>query len=122
MGPLVPTFFLMRMGDGDLDLYVVALFGHIVWKTEPHCERVEHSHVLRSGLFLRGAPDLLYRNEGNGLFTDVSFEAGCGGFLRAKGLGVVEFWITMGMGDTDLYVANDTTPNFFVPQTWGGRF
>jgi hypothetical protein len=54
--------------------------------------------------------NVLYRNNGNGTFTDVSRESGVGAH-RGNGLGVV-------MGDydedgaLDVFVANDTTPNF----------
>lgn len=104
-------------GDGDLDLYVVRYLTYDV-KTEPHCERVGVRTYCDPGYF-EGAPDLLYRNEGNGLFTDVSFEAGVAD-SSGKGLGVVSLDYD-GDGDTDLYVANDTTPNFLYRNT-GGRF
>ena len=104
-------------GDGDLDLYVVRYLTYRV-ETEPHCERVGVRTYCDPGYF-EGAPDLLYRNEGNGLFTDVSIEAGVAD-SSGKGLGVVSLDYD-GDGDTDLYVANDTTPNFLYRNT-GGRF
>ena len=104
-------------GDGDLDLYVVRYLTYDV-KTEPHCERVGVRTYCDPGYF-EGAPDLLYRNEGNGLFTDVSFEAGVAD-SSGKGLGVVSLDYD-GDGDTDLYVVNDTTPNFLYRNV-GGRF
>ena len=104
-------------GDGDLDLYVVRYLTYDV-KTEPHCERVGVRTYCDPGYF-EGVPDLLYRNEGNGLFTDVSFEAGVAD-SSGKGLGVVSLDYD-GDGDTDLYVANDTTPNFLYRNA-GGRF
>ncbi len=104
-------------GDGDLDLYVVRYLTYDV-KTELHCERVGIRTYCDPGYF-EGAPDLLYRNEGNGIFTDVSFEAGVAD-SSGKGLGVVSLDYD-GDGDTDLYVANDTTPNFLYRNA-GGRF
>ena len=98
-------------------LYVVRYLTYDV-KTEPHCERVGIRTYCDPGYF-EGAPDLLYRNEGNGLFTDVSFEAGVAD-SSGKGLGVVSLDYD-GDGDTDLYVANDTTPNFLYRNV-GGRF
>ena len=52
----------------------------------------------------------LYRNDGNGGFTDVSAQAGVAA-LRANGLGVV---VTDYDDDgwPDVFVANDTMPNF----------
>lgn len=102
-------------GDGDLDLYVVRYLTYDV-KTELHCERVGVRTYCDPGYF-EGAPDLLYRNEGNGIFTDVSFEAGVSD-SSGKGLGVVSLDYD-GDGDTDLYVANDTTPNFLYRNAGG---
>jgi enediyne biosynthesis protein E4 len=62
----------------------------------------------------------LYRNNGNGTFTDVSRESGVGA-LRGNGLGVV-------IGDydddgwPDVFVANDTTPNILLHNTGKGTF
>ena len=57
----------------------------------------------------RPVPDRLYRNDGNGHFTDVTESAG---IARADGagLGVVADDFN-GDGWLDLYVANDATPN-----------
>ncbi|MCZ6636249.1 MAG: CRTAC1 family protein, partial [bacterium] len=110
------TFFDME-GDGDLDLYVVRYLTYDV-ETERVCERVGIRTYCDPGYF-KGAPDLLYRNEGNGAFTDVSFEAGVAD-SSGKGLGVVSLDYD-GDGDVDLYVVNDTTPNFLY-RNEGDRF
>jgi hypothetical protein len=70
---------------------------------------------------LPGAGDALYHNNGDGTFTDVSKKAGVadpGGFY---GLGVVcsDF---DGDGLTDIYVANDSTPNFLYRNNGDGTF
>ncbi len=104
-------------GDGDLDLYVARYLTYDV-TTEPHCERVGIRTYCDPGYF-EGAPDLLYRNNGDGAFTDVSFEMGVAD-ASGKGLGVVSLDYD-GDGDTDLYVANDTTPNFLYRNA-GARF
>src|SRR5262249_30700559 len=58
-------------------------------------------------------PHKLYRNNGDGTFTDVSREAGLkdGGPGASKGLGVVIADLD-GDGQPDIFVANDTTDNF----------
>ena len=52
----------------------------------------------------QGVRDSLYRNEGNGRFTEVTEEAGISGNL--PGFGVACFDLT-GDGWIDIYVAND---------------
>ena len=63
---------------------------------------------------------VLYHNNGDGTFTDVSQQAGLAAH-RGNGLGVV-------VGDydddgwPDIFVANDTTPNFLYHNEGGGVF
>jgi len=69
---------------------------------------------------LKGAPDHLFRNNGDGTFTDVAEQAG----LTARfgnGLGVVT-GDADGDGDVDLYVANDKTPNTLYRNNADGTF
>ncbi len=65
-------------------------------------------------------PDVLYRNEGDGTFADVSAEAGINREL-GRALGAV-FWDYDGDGDQDLYVANDSSPNFLYTNNGDGTF
>jgi hypothetical protein len=70
---------------------------------------------------LPGAGDSLYHNNGDGTFTDVSKKAGVsdpGGFY---GLGVVCADFDED-GFTDIYVANDSTPNFLYHNNGDGTF
>src|SRR5215813_1710958 len=70
---------------------------------------------------LKGAGDTLYRNNGNGTFTDVSKEAGVTDPNGFYGLGV----ITSDFDDDgliDLFVANDSTPNFHYRNKGNGTF
>ena len=55
--------------------------------------------------------DVLYRNNGDGTFSDVSAQTGIDRRVY-PGLGAV-FLDYDGDGDLDLYVANDSTPNLF---------
>jgi hypothetical protein len=107
--------FVDHDGDGDLDLFVA---NYIRWSVadEKVCYTKPHPEDYCSpNSYAAPAPDTLYRNEGAGRFTDVSFAAG----LRAangNGLGVVcaDF---DGDGWTDLFVANDGMLN----QLWKNR-
>jgi hypothetical protein len=64
--------------------------------------------------------NIVYRNDGNGVFTDVSIDSGIG-TLRSNGLGVV-------IADYDddgwpeVFVANDSMPNFMFRRTGPWRF
>lgn len=62
----------------------------------------------------------LYRNNGDGTFTDVTKEAGLDQ-LKCRGLGVV--WIDYDQdGKEDLYIANDLMPNVLLHNEGNGRF
>ncbi len=70
---------------------------------------------------LPGAGDSLFRNNGNGTFTNVSQKAGVADPDRRFGLGVV--WTDVDSdGWPDLYVANDTGPNFLYRNNRNGTF
>jgi hypothetical protein len=72
-----------------------------------------HPNVYRS------VPDILYRNNGDGTFTDVTREAGA--YKAGNGLGVV-FGDYDDDGWIDIYVANDATPNFLFRNKGKGVF
>ncbi len=67
-----------------------------------------------------GQPDVLYRNDGNGAFADVSAGAGLNA-VPGKALGAT-FLDWNDDGDLDLYVANDATPNFLYTNQDDGTF
>jgi hypothetical protein len=64
--------------------------------------------------------DLLFRNNGNGTFTDISREAGIAGAV-GNGLGVIADDVN-GDGRMDVLVANDGTPNHLWMNQGNGRF
>ena len=69
---------------------------------------------------LQPAPCWLFRNNGDGTFTDVSRESGIAKSL-AKAWGVVAADINND-GWMDLFVGNDTVPNFLFANRGKGRF
>ncbi len=100
--------------DGDLDLYVM---------NESKYFFVPLSKVfddLKDPRKMRAASGRLYRNEGNGRFSDVTREAG---LLRyGYGLGLVTADINLD-GWVDIYVANDfSVPDFMFINNGDGTF
>jgi tetratricopeptide (TPR) repeat protein len=108
-------------GDGDLDLYVCH---YLKWDADHPslCEYIDHSKPGYSYCDPRifpSLPDHVFRNDG-GRFVDVTAEAG---FVdpEGRGLGVVAADLD-GDGKTDVFVANDTTSNYFFRNLGGFRF
>ena len=94
--------------DGYLDLYVV---NYVQFQpgTNPLCTR-QGIPTYCTPEALLGAADVLYYNNGDGTFGDVSAQVGIG-IANGKGLGIVCGDVDND-GDVDIFVANDTTPNF----------
>ena len=70
---------------------------------------------------LKGAGDALFHNNGDGTFTDVSKQAGVDDANQYYGLAVV--WADFNnTGRPDIYVANDSTPNYLYRNDGHGKF
>jgi hypothetical protein len=70
---------------------------------------------------LKGAGDSLFRNNGDGTFTDVSKQAGVMDENGYYGMGI----ITSDFDDDgliDIFVANDSTPNYYYRNNGNGTF
>ena len=70
---------------------------------------------------LPGESDFLFHNDGNGHFTDVSEKAGVSDPRGYFGLGIAWFDYNED-GWPDLFVANDSTPNFMYVNQKNGTF
>ena len=106
--------------DGDLDLYVVNYI-ELSIENNPWCGPKEKGiRAYCEPNNFPGLPDTLYRNNGDGSFTDVSRQAGIYN-PTGKGLGVV--WGDYDNdGHPDIYIANDSTENFFYWNKGDGTF
>lgn len=103
--------------DGFLDLYVTH---YVTYDPTNQCRNADGSLEYCSPQVFPGASDVLYHNNGDGTFRDVSLEAGIKG-VSAPGLGVVcsDF---NGDGLPDFYVANDGEANQLWQNRGNGKF
>jgi len=70
---------------------------------------------------LKGSPDSLYHNNGDGTFTDVSEQSGVGDPERRYGL--TALWSDFDNdGKLDLLVTNDSQPNYLYKGNGAGKF
>jgi len=115
-------------GDGDLDLFVCT---YVEWSRD--ADRAQDFRLVGGGRAygrpqnFAGTFARLYRNDGDGRFTDVSEAAGirvtnpATGGPMGKSLGVA-FDDLDGDGATDIVVANDTVQNFLFRNRGDGSF
>ena len=105
--------------DGLLDLFVV---NYCQWQVgkDPVCLINADVRGYCHPKFYGALHNTLYRNHGDGTFTDVSEETGIAAKM-GKGMSV-SFADFDGDGFLDAFVANDTTPNFLFHNVGGKRF
>jgi hypothetical protein len=104
--------------DGRLDLFVA---NYLDWS--PQNSRVCGAPGKRLSCppaLYKGEPDILYHNNGDGTFTDVSAATGIGAQI-GKGMGVAIADYD-GDGWTDIFVANDNERNFLFRNRGGKGF
>jgi enediyne biosynthesis protein E4 len=111
--------FLDYDNDGRLDLFVCS-YVKIDLDHYPNCQDRKGKRDACAPSAFAGTRCVLYRNNGDGTFTDVTKEAGVDD-PRAKALGVVALDLDDD-GLIDVFVANDSVPNFLFHNLGGGRF
>jgi hypothetical protein len=94
--------------DGDLDLFVV---NYLNWSFEKAKKcGLPNQRITCSPTAYEGLANLLYRNNGDGTFTDVSTSSGIGKFVgKGMSAAIADFDSN---GYLDIFVANDRERNF----------
>jgi enediyne biosynthesis protein E4 len=105
--------------DGKLDLFVA---NYCRWEVnkDPMCLGGGRLRAYCHPKFYEPLPSTLYRNNGDGTFTDVSDETGISKKL-GKGMGI-GFNDYDGDGFVDIFVANDNMPNSLFHNLKGKAF
>jgi enediyne biosynthesis protein E4 len=105
--------------DGRLDLFVS---NYCKWEVnkDPFCGPNPQTRAYCHPKNYPALPNTLYRNNGDGTFTDVSAQMGVDKFY-GKGMGVA-FADYDHDGFTDVFVANDNAPNLLFHNMAGKKF
>ncbi len=104
--------------DGRLDLFIS---NYVAWNpaTEPRCGPPDNPIYCHPDTY-PGLPNQLFRNNGDGTFSDVSQTSGVARHT-GKGMGVA-FADFDQDGFTDVYVANDSVRSFLFRNQGNGTF
>ena len=111
--------------DGDLDLYVARYIDFVrkeipLKGSTPFCQ-YKSVPVFCGPRGLKPLPDILYRNNGDGTFTNVTQQAM--GAEVPEFYGFTPLWVDVDNdGWPDLYVADDGTPNLLFRNRGDGTF
>ncbi len=104
--------------DGFLDLYVTNYVKYTI-ESDSVCMN-KGVRVYCDPRLYEGELDILYHNNGDGTFTDVTVSAG---FSGATGRGLALAWGDYDDdGDMDVYIANDADQNFLYRNNGNGTF
>jgi hypothetical protein len=106
--------------DGHLDLFVTR---YLDWAPDRERECFSLTGTVdycSPKTYAAPTSDLLFHNDGDGTFTDISRAAGLGGAV-GNGLGVIADDVN-GDGRVDVFVANDGTPNHLWINVGDRRF
>ena len=109
--------------DGHLDLYLANYLEFDFEKSsgDPQYCAYAGVDVACGPRGLPGAQDRLFRNKGDGTFEDVSDPSGVSASERSYGF--QPLWTDVDLdGDLDVFVANDSNPNFLWRNNGDGTF
>jgi enediyne biosynthesis protein E4 len=110
--------FLDIDSNGNLDLYAT---NYLVFDYSMHVQRsIDGIPSYPSPKDFQPVPDTLFRNNGDGTFTDISVGSGIG-LHAGTGMGMVCADYD-NSGHTDIFVCNDVAENFFFRNDGTGKF
>ena len=112
------TCFFDMDNDGDLDLYV-SKYVTFSYKKNVTMTVEGFNAYVNPGAYVFPS-DSLYRNNGDGTFTDISDESGIAQH-QGSGMGTICADYDND-GDTDIFVANDSMENFLFQNDGAGKF
>jgi hypothetical protein len=104
--------------SGRLDLIVINYLDYNI--ADAKLCSIGNARTYCAPANFKGTPNILYRNNGNGTFTDVSASSHIGKYV-GKGMGLV-FADYDNDGFTDIFVSNDTFSNFLLHNNGDGTF
>ncbi|MDE0322476.1 MAG: CRTAC1 family protein [Candidatus Poribacteria bacterium] len=104
--------------DGDLDIFIV---NYLVYETSMPVTTYKGIVGYGHPRSYEGTPDVLYRNNGDGTFTNIAETAGVTNSVEGRGMAAVA-WDYDQDGLPDIYVANDTNRNFLYHNNGDGTF
>ncbi len=112
------TAFLDINANGNLDLYAA---NYLDFCYDSHFVRTVNGYpAYPMPRDYQPVPDTLYRNNGDGTFTDISDESGIGRYAgTSMGLICADYNQS---GATDVFVMNDVLANFFFQNDGYGNF
>ena len=104
--------------DGLLDLLVINYLNYRIADAKPCSTSGIRTYCSPNNF--EGTPNILYRNNGDGTFTDVSVASHIAKYV-GKGMGLA-FADYDNDGFTDVFISNDTFPNFLFRNNGDGTF
>jgi hypothetical protein len=107
-------------GDGHLDLYVAR---YTVWSPEKNvtCHDAKGNRDSCNPNQYPAASDVLYHNNRDGTYTDVTHRSGIGRVQPRRALGVAAADFDND-GKLDLFVTNDLSANYLFINQGNGKF